>query len=50
MGATDPGPPLVVCDAGPLIHLDEMGVLARSTLHLKPSLLAAVVFEVERGS
>lgn len=24
---TDPGPRLVVCDAGPLIHLDEVGAL-----------------------
>lgn len=24
MGPTDKGPPLVVCDAGPLIHLDEL--------------------------
>lgn len=24
MERTDPAPPLVVCDAGPLIHLDEM--------------------------
>ncbi len=27
MGTTDHGPPLVVCDAGPLIHLDEMDAL-----------------------
>lgn len=27
MGTTDQGPPLVVCDAGPLIHLDELGAL-----------------------
>lgn len=27
MGMTDQGPPLVVCDAGPLIHLDEVGAL-----------------------
>jgi len=27
METTDPGPPLVVCDAGPLIHLDETGSL-----------------------
>jgi hypothetical protein len=27
MGKTDPAPPLVVCDAGPLIHLDEVGAL-----------------------
>ena len=24
---SDQGPPLVVCDAGPLIHLDELGAL-----------------------
>ena len=27
MGKIDPAPPLVVCDAGPLIHLDEVGAL-----------------------
>ncbi len=27
MGRTEQGPPLVVCDAGPLIHLDEVGAL-----------------------
>jgi len=27
MGTTDQGPPLVVCDAGPLIHLDELDAL-----------------------
>jgi len=27
MGRSDQGPPLVVCDAGPLIHLDEVGAL-----------------------
>ena len=27
MGENDQGPPLVVCDAGPLIHLDEVGAL-----------------------
>ena len=27
MGMSDQGPPLVVCDAGPLIHLDELGAL-----------------------
>lgn len=27
MGMSDQGPPLVVCDAGPLIHLDEVGAL-----------------------
>ena len=27
MGTSDQGPPLVVCDAGPLIHLDELGAL-----------------------
>lgn len=25
MGTIDPAPPVVVCDAGPLIHLDEVG-------------------------
>jgi len=27
MGTTEQGPPLVVCDAGPLIHLDELDSL-----------------------
>ena len=27
MGTNDQGPPLVVCDAGPLIHLDELDAL-----------------------
>ena len=27
MGKIDPAPPLVVCDARPLIHLDEVGAL-----------------------
>ena len=27
MGKTENEPPLVVCDAGPLIHLDELGAL-----------------------
>jgi predicted nucleic acid-binding protein len=27
MAAIDPAPPAVVCDAGPLIHLDELGCL-----------------------
>lgn len=27
MGTPDQGPPLVVCDAGPLIHLDGVGAL-----------------------
>lgn len=27
MGASDQSPPLVVCDAGPLIHLDELDAL-----------------------
>jgi predicted nucleic acid-binding protein len=27
MGTSDQGPPLVVCDAGPLIHLDELDAL-----------------------
>lgn len=27
METTDQGPPLVICDAGPLIHLDELDAL-----------------------
>jgi predicted nucleic acid-binding protein len=48
MGTTDQGPPLVVCDAGPLIHLDELdalGLLADFAEVLVPD---AVWREVER--
>ena len=48
METIDPGPPLVVCDAGPLIHLDETACL--DLLNDFPDVLVpdAVWREVER--
>lgn len=58
---TEPVATVVVCDAGTLIHLHEIGCLglladallrelpARSTLHLKRSLLHEIIARVERG-
>ena len=38
---------VVVCDAGPLIHLDEVGCLRDvSTLYIKDSLLQGVMSKI----
>lgn len=61
MAGTEPVAVAVVCDAGPLIHLDESGWLdlladfrevlralpGESTLHLKRSLLDEFIRQVE---
>ena len=48
METTDIAPPVVVCDAGPVIHLDELGCL--DLLHDFPDLIVSVAVrrEIER--
>ncbi len=43
-------PPLVVADAGPIIHLDELGCLDLlvSTLHVSRSVLNTVIDKVQQ--
>ena len=48
MGTTDQGPPLVVCDAGPLIHLDELDALGLLVDFAEVLVPDAVWREVER--
>lgn len=48
MGTTDQGPPLVVCDAGPLIHLDELDALDLLADFAQVMVPDAVWREVER--
>jgi predicted nucleic acid-binding protein len=48
MGPTDKGPPLVVCDAGPLIHLDELEALDLLSDFAEVLVPNAVWTEVER--
>jgi len=55
MAKTSPAPE-VVCDAGPLIHLDELDCLdlltdfspQQSTLHIRPDLLNAIIAQVQQ--
>lgn len=53
MEKTETSPTLGICNAGPLIHLDELGCLdlltslpERSTLHIKQTLLKSVISQV----
>lgn len=48
MEKTDPTPPLVICDAGPLIHLDELGCLDLLAEFKSIIVPDAVCAEVER--
>lgn len=48
MGTSDQGPPLVVCDAGPLIHLDELDALGLLSDFAEVLVPDAVWREVER--
>lgn len=48
MARTETAPPLVVCDAGPLIHLDEVGCLDLLSDFAEILIPEAVLSEVQR--
>jgi len=48
MARTDTAPPLVVCDAGPLIHLDEVGCLDLLSDFSEILIPEAVLVEIQR--
>jgi hypothetical protein len=54
MAATERSAQVVVCDAGPLIHLEVTTTLRslpqRSTLHIRTSLLQEIIRQIDPGS